>query len=115
MSAIDGLQQCVDDHSYRVQCPHVLWHLDGNHALIWWKMVIHGGIDGFSRLIVYLRCSFNNRADTVFNLFVSACNDVGIPAHVRSDRGSENVLVAIFYDPVSWKGKRESYSWYICA
>lgn len=86
----------VHRRSYRVQCPNALWHLDGNHALIRWKMVIHGGIDGYSRLIVYLKCSSNNRADTVFNLFVTACNNLGIPSRVRSDQGGENVLVAMF-------------------
>ena len=39
---------------------------------------------------MYLKCSSNNRADTVFNLFVTACNNIGIPSRVRSD----NVLVA---------------------
>ena len=54
------------------------------------------GIDGYSRLVVFLKCSSNNRADTVFNLFITACNSLGIPSRVRSDRGGENVLVATF-------------------
>lgn len=57
---------------YRVHGPNSLWHIDGMHKLIRWKMVIHGGIDGFSRCIVYLQCSHNNKADTVLNLFVEA-------------------------------------------
>ena len=36
-------------------------HIDGHHSLVNWGFVIHGGIDGFSRLIVYLHCSTNNR------------------------------------------------------
>ena len=83
----------VHRRSYIVQCPNALWHIDGNHALIWWKMVVHGGIDGYSRLIVYLKCSSNNRANTVFNLFVTACN---IPSRVRSDCRGGNILVATF-------------------
>lgn len=54
--------------------------------------LVHGGIDGYSRLV---KCSPNNRADTVFTLFITACNNLGIPSRVRSDRGGENVLVAI--------------------
>ena len=81
---------------YRVSCPNALWHIDGYHALIRWKLVIHGGIDGFSRLIVYLGCSANNRSDTVFGLFIEACSNLGIPSRVRADRGGENVLVATF-------------------
>ena len=32
---------------YSVQGPNSLWHIDGNHALIRWKLVVHGCIDGF--------------------------------------------------------------------
>ena len=32
-------------------------------------MAIHGGVDGYSRTIVYLKCAQNNRADTVMVAF----------------------------------------------
>ena len=86
----------IHRRSYRVPCPNALWYIDGYHALIRWKFVVHGGIDGYSRLVVFLKCSSNNRADTVFNLFITACNSLGIPSRVRSDSGGENVLVATF-------------------
>ncbi|XP_047231291.1 uncharacterized protein LOC124874117 [Girardinichthys multiradiatus] len=50
---------------YSVPAPNSLWHIDGNHKLIRWRIVVHGGTDGFSRLIVYLSASTNNRAATV--------------------------------------------------
>ena len=50
---------------YSVRRPNSLWHIDGLHCLIRWRFVIHGGIDGFSRLIVYLSCATNNYASTV--------------------------------------------------
>ncbi|KAF7653786.1 hypothetical protein LDENG_00078580 [Lucifuga dentata] len=45
---------------YSAEAPNSLWHIDGNHKLIRWRIVIHGGIDGFSHLIVYLNASTNN-------------------------------------------------------
>ena len=39
-----------------------LLHVDGNHKLIRWGFVIHGAFNGFSRKIMYLKCSTNNMA-----------------------------------------------------
>lgn len=61
-----------------------------------WRFVIHGGIDGFSQTIVFLRCSTNNRASTVFDAFQSAVEKFGLPSRVRSDKGKENTDVAWF-------------------
>ena len=59
-----------------------------------WRMVIHGGIDGYSRTVVYLRCSDNNMAATVYHCFSEALLSYGVPSRVRADRGGENVRVA---------------------
>ena len=58
--------------------------------------MIHGGIDGYSRLIVYLEASSNNRADTVLRLFQNAVTNYNLPSRVRSDYGMENIEVARF-------------------
>ena len=55
---------------YSVRGPYSIWHIDGLHCLIRWRFVIHGGIDGFSRLIVCLSCATNNSAATVLALFL---------------------------------------------
>ena len=59
-------------------------------------MVIHRGIDGYSRLMVYLRCYNNNRASTVANYFVKATTKYFVPSRVHSDYGRENIDVAKF-------------------
>ncbi|XP_048576635.1 uncharacterized protein LOC125559006 [Nematostella vectensis] len=79
---------------YHVPGPNSLWHLDGNHKLIRWRLVIHGGIDGFSRLVVFLKCSINNRAKTVAHLFLGATEEFCWPSRVRTDKGGENQEVA---------------------
>lgn len=78
---------------YHVAGPNSLWHIDGNHKLIKWKFVIHGGIDGFTRMITFLHCSSNNRSETVLKYFLDGCNKFGIPIRVRADKGGENILV----------------------
>lgn len=56
--------------------------------------MIHGGIDGFSRLIVYLNAATNNNATTVLDAFLRAVSQFGLPSRVRSDKGGENIEVA---------------------
>ncbi|XP_028407186.1 uncharacterized protein LOC114529573 [Dendronephthya gigantea] len=81
---------------YQVPGPLALWHIDGNHKLIRWRFVIHGGIDGYTRMIVFLRCSTNNKASTVLELFQEAVQKFGLPSRVRSDKGGENMDVAMY-------------------
>ena len=45
---------------------------------------------------MYLHASTNNRAQTVFNLFRIATQVFGVPSHVRSNKGGENVDVCFF-------------------
>ncbi|KAF7311812.1 hypothetical protein MIND_00191700 [Mycena indigotica] len=78
---------------YRVLGPNSLWHHDGQHGLIRWGIVIHGFIDGYSRLITGLRASDNNSANTVLALFLTAAEIYGVPSRLRGDHGTENLSV----------------------
>ncbi|XP_041862136.1 uncharacterized protein LOC121653022 [Melanotaenia boesemani] len=84
----------IQRRTYSVPSPLALWHVDGNHKLIRWRIVIHGGIDGYSRKIMFLNASNNNRATTVLQAFLGAVQKFGLPIRVRSDKGGENVEVA---------------------
>ena len=77
----------VSRRKYSVAGPLALWHMDGNHKLIRWGFVIHGCIDGYSRRIMFLHCSTNNRATTVLRLFEESVEQFGLPSRVRADHG----------------------------
>lgn len=33
---------------YNVSHLNALWHIDGNHKMTRWRLVVHAGVDGFS-------------------------------------------------------------------
>ena len=75
--------QTTHRRAYNVYSPRALFHIDGNHKLIRWRFVIHGMIDGYSRMIIFLRCSSNNKASTVFSYFLEGVERVGLPSRGR--------------------------------
>ena len=87
-------RQLIYRRHYQVRTPNSLWHVDGNHKLIRWRFVVHGAIDGYSRLVTFLHCSANNQAATVLHHFTTAVERFGCPSRVRTDMGLENVEVA---------------------
>ena len=75
---------------YKVRGANALWHHDGNEKLRPWGFWVHGCIDGYSRLIVYLAVCSNKRKATVAELFKGAVAQLGWPSRIRGDYGTEN-------------------------
>ena len=83
--------QLIQRRTYFSKGPNFVWHMDGNHKLIRWKFVIHGAVDGYSRLVTFLKCSNNKRASTVLESFTAAIQMYGLPRRLRTDLDGENV------------------------
>ncbi|XP_039530305.1 uncharacterized protein LOC120480945 isoform X1 [Pimephales promelas] len=85
---------CVVRRKYSVPGPKALVHIDTNHKLIRYNIVIFGGIDGFSRKIMYLGAANNNLSSTALAFFQQSIEHYGFPLRVRGDHGVENVDIA---------------------
>ena len=70
---------------YNVMGPN-LRYIDTNHKLVRWRFVIVGGIDGFSRLIMFLKCTDNNISQTLLQCYLSGVDRFVIPSRVRFDK-----------------------------
>ena len=58
--------------------------------------MIHGGVDGFSRMLVFLSASTSNAKEVVAGYFLNAVAKYGLPSRIRVDHGGENnEIVAI--------------------
>eukprot|EP00794_Sanderia_malayensis_P001071 gene1071-411_t len=85
----------ISCQTYYVPWSNSLWHIDGHHSLIRWKLVIHGCVDGKSRKVMFLHCNKNNLSQTVLALFLNAIDTNGglWPSRICVDHGVENVSV----------------------
>lgn len=63
-------RRALHRRQYQVCMPNSLWHIDGMHKLMRWRIVVHTGIDGYSRLPVFLKASTNNTSRTMLHCFL---------------------------------------------
>ena len=81
----------IPRQSYSEASPHRLLHIDGHQSII-----SSGYIEDWrflSLLIVFLKCSANNRSDTMTDSFFPLQKGYDCPSRVRSNRGGENSSV----------------------
>lgn len=82
---------------YQAKGPNSVWHIDGYDKLKPYGLCISGGIDGFSRNVMWLTVfSTNNDPRVIAGYYMEAVKDIaGAPAIIRADMGTENRLVDV--------------------
>lgn len=95
----------INRRKYSVPYANFLWHLDTHHSLKRWGIVVHGGIDGYSRLIPFLRAATSNSAKAAATFFVAGTNNFGIPSRVRTDHGTEYVHIGQIMEHVNGENR----------
>ncbi|XP_060912008.1 uncharacterized protein LOC132988566 [Labrus mixtus] len=80
---------------YFSEGPNFIWHMDSYDKLKPYGICINGCIDGFSRKIMWLKAAqTSSNPHVIGGYFVEAMEEVGGgPRIVRTDQGTENVVV----------------------
>ena len=78
---------------YETKGPFHVSHIDGHDKLKKWGFALYGGIDGFSRKVLWLNVSTtNNDPLVVANYFLQCVTRYKMaPKQLRFDRGNENI------------------------
>jgi hypothetical protein len=81
---------------YKGRGPNFLWHIDGYDKLKPFGFCIHGGIDGYSRRILWLEVGISNNDPAFIAKYFMDCirQEGGTACIVRADNGTENTYVA---------------------
>jgi hypothetical protein len=90
------LRRRLQRRTYVSNAPNECWHLDGYYILKKYGLAVHGCVDGYSRRIIWLRCSAsNNNPYVIGSFYLDAVEKLMLcPNKLRSDRRSENSVVA---------------------
>lgn len=81
--------------TYEAKGPNFVWHIDGYDKLKPYGFCVHGGIDGFSRRLIWLEVGPTNKnPEVIAKFYLDAVKQVGgLPRKIRSDDGTENSMV----------------------
>ena len=81
---------------YCLNGPNDVWHCDGYDKIKQYDFPIHGGVDGFSRKILWLKVVRSNKNPIVpAALYLRATQEQGLcPNLLKTDCGSENRDIA---------------------
>ena len=81
---------------YHTPGPNYSWHVDGYDKLKPYGFPVHGCIDGYSRKVLWLKvCRTNNDPPITGQHFLNAVREYGgCPTILRTDNGTENVIMA---------------------
>ena len=82
--------------TYHNPGPNYAWHVDGYDKLKPYGFPVHGCIDGYSRKVLWLKvCKTNNNPAVTSQHFLDAVKKYGgCPTLLRTDNGTENVIMA---------------------
>ena len=71
-----------------------VWHNDSHYKLKPYGFSIHGGIDGFSRCVLWLEVSTSNKMpEIIAKYYLDAVKRNGLPVNVKVDDGTEHSVV----------------------
>lgn len=97
----------IHRRSYNSPGPGNCWHVDTWHKANRYSIVVSGGVDGYSKLIAYLRVADNNTSRTHLRAFAGGARELGVPLATWGDAGGENVLIHDFQfhhrGPSGWR------------
>ena len=82
--------------AYHTPGPNYSWHVDGYDKLKPYGFPLHGCIDGYNRKVLWLKvCRTNNDPAITGQHFLDAVTEYGgCPTILRTDNGTENVIMA---------------------
>ncbi len=104
-------RQRLKRRTYHCDGPNDVWHIDGYDKLKSYGFPISGCIDGFSRRLIWLRCSHtNNDPKVIASYFLTSVSQSGIcPRKSRTDAGTENVVIATLHSVLTNNEKAHVY------